>query len=265
MPNPATLPWINSHGELAHPDAPRGGGGPGVARIPRPLGFGAGANPLAIPAPDSSAARQMTPTQLADKVGDGNPKTPEDIAKEKQQANQELAIYVVQTSEEMVGTPTVGRKECFDLLDVILRKLGGKSANDFEHVTGGKDQDYKWGEPVTNLAEVRPGDLIQFRNFETTYTPDRSDRPPYTSIRGPQHSSIVLGKNADGSLDIAEQHVIDHVTNKVSEVILRNRLDYIPTKRKMADGSTVTITVSGTIWFYHPVAKPKTQPIKQPK
>ncbi len=265
MGDPATLPWINGLGELAHPDAPRGGGGPGASRNPRPAGTDAGTNPRSIPSPDSSAGRHLTPIELSDKVGDGDPKTPADIEKEKQQANLNLSIYVTQASEEMVGRPSVGRKECFDLLDTVLKNLGAKSANDFERVTGRRDQDYKWGDLEPDQDKIRPGDMIQFRNFKTTYTPDRSDRGPYEMIRGPQHSAILIAKNADGSLTIVEQHVMDREENRLSEVIKRNQLDYKAGQRKLADGSSLKIEVSGTIWFYHPVAKPKENKVKTPR
>jgi len=268
MPDPAALPWINSHGELAHPDAPRGGGGSGVARIPRPLGIGAGANPRAIPAPDAGAARSITQTQLADKVGDGNPKTPAEIEKEKQQANQNLSIYVVQTAEEMVGSPSVGNKECAALLDDVLTKLGGKSVRDYMHLSPTRDmsQNYQWGDLEPDQSQIRPGDLLQFRDFRTKYTSKKGDDTTwYEQIRGPQHSSIVVAKNADGSFEVVEQHVKDHITGKESPVILKNHLDIRQRQFSLPDGTAVKVEVSGTLWVYHPAVKPKQATVKTPR
>lgn len=50
-------PWINSSGEIAHPDSPRGGGGPGGFASPVPLGTEP--FPAGLPDPQSPAGRTV--------------------------------------------------------------------------------------------------------------------------------------------------------------------------------------------------------------
>ena len=56
----------------------------------------------------------------------------------------------------------VGDGECFTLVDRALRSAGALSAADHGEVT--PDADYIWGTEV-NLSDVRPGDVIQFRDY----------------------------------------------------------------------------------------------------
>src|SRR5215510_5626926 len=56
----------------------------------------------------------------------------------------------------------VGDGECFTLVNQALRNAGAHSADHFGQVT--PDADYVWGTSIA-LADVRPGDVIQFRNY----------------------------------------------------------------------------------------------------
>jgi predicted secreted Zn-dependent protease len=49
--------WISSSGEIAHPNSPRGGGGPGGFRSPGPLGTEH--NPVDLPHPESPTGRML--------------------------------------------------------------------------------------------------------------------------------------------------------------------------------------------------------------
>ena len=57
----------------------------------------------------------------------------------------------------------VGDGQCFALADRALRGAGAKSAADFGGITA--DADYVWGRAVA-LADVRPGVIIQFRDYQ---------------------------------------------------------------------------------------------------
>ena len=48
----------------------------------------------------------------------------------------------------LVGKNIVGRGECYDLADHVLREAGAKSAPDFQKITGKRDQDYMCVTPI---------------------------------------------------------------------------------------------------------------------
>ena len=240
---------------------------------PRDPGASSGPTPL-----DDPVSKAVTQIQL------GSPSqnaSPVDAAKNLRvaDAGDDLNLEVRNDAIHMVGKPVVGDGECYDLADRVLRSSGAKSAPDFGKVTKSRDQDYKWGTPV-DLKDVKPGDILQFRNHEinihtvkkTTKTfpgggsSVSKDENTVTLPRG-QHTAIVLANDGDGTMSLAEQHVIDHATGKLSTTIRKNTLytkDVPPTTttrtRQEGDATvkeetTVTITVSGTIWAYRPQAK----------
>jgi hypothetical protein len=172
----------------------------------------------------------------------------------------------------------VGSGECYDLADQVLRDAGAKSAPDFQKVTKSRDQDYKWGTPI-DPKDAKPGDILQFRDHQivkevvtkttrtypdghSTQSVDKSSTPQH---RG-QHTSVVLSNDGDGKMTVAEQHVLDHDTGKLSSTVRKNDLytkdtSWKATKTRM-DGNvqvkeetTVNVTVTGTIRAYRPQPK----------
>src|SRR5689334_8802983 len=85
----------------------------------------------------------------------------------------------------------VGDGQCYTFTDRALRQAEARSARDYGAIT--PDADYVWGTSVT-LAELQPGDVIQFRNYsyerqiviersdETVTREDAQDRPHHTAI-----------------------------------------------------------------------------------
>ncbi len=65
----------------------------------------------------------------------------------------------------------VGDGQCYTFADRALRQADARSARDNGDIT--PDADYVWGTSVT-LAELQPGDVIQFRNY--TYEREIVDR-----------------------------------------------------------------------------------------
>ena len=53
--------------------------------------------------------------------------------------------------------------ECWDLADSALKQAGAKSSGDLGPMDA--DADYVWGDEVTDLKDVQPGDILQFRDF----------------------------------------------------------------------------------------------------
>ncbi len=180
----------------------------------------------------------------------------------------------------LVGKKVVGSGECYDLADEVLREAGAKSAPDFEKVTKSRDQDYKWGTPI-NPKDAKPGDILQFRDHQITketvkkitktYPDGHSEqsvsKESSTYNRSPQHTSVVLSNEGDGKMTVAEQHVLDHDTGKLSSTVRKNDLytKDVPattTIKHRTEGNvsikeetTVTISVSGKVWAYRPQPK----------
>lgn len=169
----------------------------------------------------------------------------------------------------------VGRGLCWDLGELALSHNGAQTSNDLGPV--GDDTDYIWGEPIS-VKDVKPGDLLQFRDHvvttitETKYTfHDKSKQlktVKTTANRG-HHTVIVRGMlDANGAVKILEQHVKPkgdivqkmHVNTRDVPAIVTKSLEsrMNPTTKKIEAvevTKTVKIIVKGTIWAYRP--KPK--------
>lgn len=217
-----------------------------------------------------------------DDPGKGKTETKASKTKPPDQADDgtsdDLNERMAKEAEEYVGKPSVGTGECYDLADAIAKAAGAKTASDFDKITGSRDQDYKWGKPIT-LDQVKRGDQLQFRNhrikIETTVTVTKGGKAesPKRTIdeynRVPQHSATVIRVNDDGSFTVAEQHVIDRSTNNLdgkvhgdNKVYFKNQTLQTVTKTTENDVEVVTttvkkITVSGKIMPYRPQENPK--------
>jgi hypothetical protein len=137
----------------------------------------------------------------------------------------------------------VGDGECFTLVDRALRSAGAKSAADYGEVT--PDADYVWGSAV-GLSDLRPGDVIQFRDyrFERTVETTNSEGTTTTTENEerPHHTAIV--EAVDGSVaTVLEQNAPE------GSPVRRIRL-YFDNVHDSSGDTTVDVTVSGTWWFY---------------
>jgi plastocyanin len=152
----------------------------------------------------------------------------------------------------------VGSGECFDLADQALRAAGDKSAADFGTVT--PTADYVWG-TAQQIGQIRPGDIVQFSRYtmrvhtETTSTDGSSSFEDLEQSR-PHHTAIVETVDANGEVTVLEQNVEGNRT------VLRNTLRFtagssstVTFRGTVATTTTVTVTVSGRLWYYRPVAR----------
>ena len=164
----------------------------------------------------------------------------------------------------------VGRGECWDLAHQALVNAGGASST-----TTGDDDDYDWGEEIS-VNDVRAGDILQFRDYEVTTTVETTyefddgsevtETEEKTAERG-HHTAIVDHVIDTQQLTILEQHVkplgkrVQKHTLPTRDIpattVKSNKTVKAPNgKNKPAKVTTVTtITVSGKIWAYRPVAK----------
>lgn len=143
----------------------------------------------------------------------------------------------------------VGDGECFTLADRALRNAGAHGASHYGEVH--PDADYVWGSPVS-LADLRPGDVIQFRNYSyervtVTETPSETRTEEEVQER-PHHTAIVERIGANGAVTVLEQNSPERSPVVRTELYFRSGT--------IASGSqTTTITVRGTFWFYRPQAR----------
>ena len=143
-----------------------------------------------------------------------------------------------------------GNGECFTLADDALKKAGAKSAADFGTVT--EDADYVWGNPV-KWGDVKPGDLIQFRNYQYVRTVKTTNSDGSWSEKDdkegrPHHTAIVEQVNGDGSLVVLEQNA------HKGDPVARNTL-FFKSGTTENDNTKTTVKVSGTFRFYRPQAR----------
>lgn len=136
----------------------------------------------------------------------------------------------------------VGDGECFALADRALRHAGAKSAADYGPVT--PDGDYVWGDRV-NLGDVRPGDIVQFRDYRYDRTVETPDRIETDFQERPHHTAIVESVGEQGSVTVLEQNV------PVGSPVQRRQL-FFSNFSNSTGGRTTKITLQGQFWFYRP-------------
>jgi hypothetical protein len=136
----------------------------------------------------------------------------------------------------------VGRGECFDLADRALRNAGAKSAADFGSVAD--DADYVWGTAVS-LSDVRPGDIIQFRDYRYDRTVETSTREDTDFQTRPHHTAIVERVDGGGALTVLEQNAPEGDPGKRTQLFFSD----VSTS---SGGKKTTVKVQGTFRFYRP-------------
>lgn len=131
----------------------------------------------------------------------------------------------------------VGDGECWTLAETTLRNAGAQTSNDImgsSNVTA--DADYVWGDQI-QATDVRPGDIIQFRNYRY----DISDDSSSAWEERPHHTAIVDSVSPGGVVMVLEANVGG------SRRVQRNRL-------YLRDGNVGgrTVTITGQFWVYRP-------------
>jgi CHAP domain len=146
-------------------------------------------------------------------------------------------------------TQAEGNGQCFTLVDRALRHVGAKSAADFGEIT--PDADYVWGH-ATSLSNLRPGDVIQFRDYAFTRTVvtdnARGTSTDETAGDRPHHTAIVERVGADGAVTVLEQNAPE------GSPVSRHTLYFVAGTTSNGD-TTTTVTVSGSWQFYRAEAK----------
>jgi hypothetical protein len=144
----------------------------------------------------------------------------------------------------------VGDGECTDLADAALQQNGGRTIDAYAAASSGND-DYTWGKPVS-LRDARPGDILQFRDFNTTTTVSSGmSESTMTDMR--DHHTAIVEQNLGSVLVVLEQNV-----PPMGRVVQRNR---IPIESMTYSGDPggndigrvrTTVQVEGSIKAYRP-------------
>ena len=138
---------------------------------------------------------------------------------------------------------TVGKGECFELVDAAFKKAGAKSAADYGKVE--PNVWYTWGSEV-KLADVKPGDAIQFDNYNAAVTTDTPKDTDTLNHGRPHHSAIVKSVGADGKITVWEQNAPDD-----GDPVSTYDLYFKDISWKEGD-NTITVKVTGKFKFYRP-------------
>ena len=139
----------------------------------------------------------------------------------------------------------VGAGECFDLADQALRSAGAKSAADFGQVV--PNADYQWGAHV-NLAELRPGDIIQFSGYRYDRKIETDTAMDSDFQERPHHTAIVDHVDGNGAVTVLEQNAPEGSGVHGSQL-------FFAASSTDSGGRKITITVHGQFWFYRPQAR----------
>lgn len=96
--------WLSA-GHVAHPDAPSGGGGPGLFRLPGAVTTGGG--PSMLPHPDSPAAGDLDPQRLDAAQGEQDKKVkrqpPPEVKDESTQSIQGMTVILYPDAHGIAG------------------------------------------------------------------------------------------------------------------------------------------------------------------
>ena len=103
------------------------------------------------------------------------------------------------------------------------------------------------------MSEVKPGDFIQFRNYQyerrvDTNNPDGSSSFSEDGQKRPHHTAIVEQVNGDGSLVVLEQNA------PKGDPVARSTL-FFKSGTTESGNTKTTIKVQGTVSFYRPQAR----------
>jgi hypothetical protein len=264
-------PWDSSKDKAVHPKAPVGSGGQGGFSPKVPLNPSRNAK-RPLPDPQSPAGRNAAPI---DPPRDTSVPPPPALDMRAQMLAKALEL----NGKPIISDPRNGdRAECYDMVDKMLQDIGGQSVPELMKKWG-PDTDYVWGTKI-KIEDVQPGDILQIRDSQvnkvvsTKYKAVRSGETTpngqtvTTEMFRGHHTSVVIAKNPDGSLQVMEQHVLNRERAMLSRTIMENTLPIKtlrgePVKRTTTKDSikveetvqTDWVVVSGTLWAYRPIEK----------
>ncbi len=157
----------------------------------------------------------------------------------------DLGAKVIKSAKESIGKK-VGDGECAALAVAALEAAGAKTTVDFG--VSGETGDYEWGTLVEKYADVKPGDIIQFRDVKivtktVTNVPGGGTRTSTATQTMGQHTAIISVNLGKGKFKVLEQNAGPATDDdKLRKTVRESDLDL--------GGKT-----EGKVWIYRPVKK----------
>ena len=144
----------------------------------------------------------------------------------------------------------VGDGECTDLADAALKRNGARTTDAYADASAGND-DYSWGKPVS-LKDARPGDILQFRDFNTTTTVN-SGMAGSTMTDMRDHHTAIVEQNLGNMLVVLEQNAppMGRVVQRTRIPIASMTYSGDPSGNEVGSATT-TVQVEGSIKAYRP-------------
>ena len=151
--------------------------------------------------------------------------------------NQVIIEWVARQVDQRIGDG-----QCWTLAETALTFASAKTSNDIMGAKGVNSKaDYVWGTEV-RLAQLKPGDIVQFHMYKfTRHTDDGDEWGQRGDSNEPRHTAIVSSVGAKGQVTVYEQNI-------EGGPVQENTLYF--------DKSASGITISGKWKFYRPIAKP---------
>ena len=157
----------------------------------------------------------------------------------------DLGAKVAKFAKDNLGKK-VDDGECASLVVKALESAGAKTTLDYG-VTGA-DDDYKWGEAVEKYKDVRPGDVIQFRDVKIVVkkvveVPGGGTQISTQTQVMSRHTAVVSKNSGDGKFSVLEQNTGPQgADEKARKVVQENVID-------------LGAKTEGKVWIYRPVLK----------
>ena len=161
-----------------------------------------------------------------------------------------LEARVLAFSRAHIGR-VLGSGQCAELAEQALLSSGARTFTDYAEMTAGDD--YVWGSPV-DVAEARPGDVLQFRNFTASIS-TRTARGTMSDDSDAEHHTVVVEANRRGDMTVFEANVDDDPSVRRSHYYVISGT-YPGSADGAARGGAVTaVRVSGSVHAYRPAPR----------
>ncbi len=151
---------------------------------------------------------------------------------------------------------SVGTGECWDLAELALADAGARTSTQIMGPTAVSraNADYIWGTPTT-LRDIKPGDIIQYKNFvvDTDVTAaDGSGYDQQTSL--PHHTAIVAEVYPRGKVKVWEQNNLRNNRPPLLRIVIQNTIHLKSVNYTDPAGNRIQVQKRGRIKIYRPSA-----------
>lgn len=152
-----------------------------------------------------------------------------------------------------------GNGECWTLAENALKSAGAKTSWELATPDQKKffdDADYTWGKKI-NLSEIKPGCILQFRNYKvsikrTTTEPDGGTSWKTESFNYGHHTSIAISEIKSKTVRVLHQNVPDG--DKKRKLVIEGDI-YTESYRDNKKPVSTELVVTGKVWAYEPIPK----------